>query len=82
MAISLVVVPCALTVLLVPFSTACNRTTDNDSLWKKDSGLAVITAETVKAPAKFNVSENIEKALTRVPLGSAAMKCCNVPRGG
>jgi methyl-accepting chemotaxis protein len=55
-----------LTLLLVFVSIASIRTTATNSLREKGSSLAVITAETVKAPVQYNVNEDVEKVLTQL----------------
>jgi methyl-accepting chemotaxis protein len=64
--ISVVAISFILTVALVFVSIASIRTIGANSLREKGSSLAIITAETVKAPVQYNVGEDVEKVLSQL----------------
>ena len=55
-----------LTVLLVCVSIVSIRTMSTGSLREKGTSLAIITAETVKAPVQYNINEDAEKVLDQL----------------
>jgi len=65
-AVSVVAISLVFTVLLVLASIISIRTVCSGALREKGSSLAVITAETVKAPVQYNVGEDVEKALSQL----------------
>jgi methyl-accepting chemotaxis protein len=64
--ISVMAISLVLTILLVFVSIASLSRISANSLREKGSSLAIITAETVKAPVQYNVNEDLEKVLTQL----------------
>jgi methyl-accepting chemotaxis protein len=63
---SVVAIALGLTVLLVFVSITSITMAGAGSLREKGSILAIITAETVKAPVQYNVNEDVEKVLVQL----------------
>ena len=61
--VSVIAISLVFTVLLVLASILSIRAVCSGGLKEKGSSLAIITAETVKAPVQYNVGEDVEKVL-------------------